>query len=89
MYLYLSNNFDYSTEYDDEDIEYEEDVIDSFAESKLGLDDIEDKEKMEKLGMDEWIRLDFYFSRPRMNSFPLPVSGLPPCPPQINFNSSG
>ena len=53
MYLYLSNNFDYSTEYDDEDIEYEEDVIDSFAESKLGLDDIEDKEKMEKLGMDE------------------------------------
>ena len=43
----------YSTEYDDEDIEDEEDVIDSFAESKLGLDDIEDKEKMEKLGMDE------------------------------------
>ena len=47
MYLYLSNNFGYSTEYDDEDIEDEEDVIDSFAESKLGLDDIEDKEKME------------------------------------------
>jgi len=38
-----------STEYDDEDIGDEEDVIDSFAESKLGLDDIEDKEKMEKL----------------------------------------
>ena len=56
LYQYLgfiSNNFGYSTEYDDEDIEDEEDVIDSFAESKLGLDDIEDKEKMEKLGMDE------------------------------------
>ena len=44
--MYLSNDYDGDTVEDDED------VVNILKESELEMEDIEDKEKMKKIGMD-------------------------------------
>ena len=54
--MYFSND-----DYDGDTVEENEDVVNILEESELDMEDIEDKEKMKKIGMDciieEYIRL--------------------------------